>query len=385
MAGVVLFLLFAFKVAATFSRVVLTSWFVITPLILLLFHGFARATLRALRSRGKNVRSAIIVGACELGILVADYIRHTPWAGIQVKGFFDDVRTTEALNREGLIGDAVLGTVEDLTVYLRDHPVDFVYITLPLRQEDEIQEILRSCRTFGARLYLVPDLYAFRSFNSRIMQFGNMVLLDFNPDSVRKRVFDVCFSLGVLFVTLPVTLLVALLIKLQDGGPIFYGHTRVTVAGKRFRCFKFRTMHRDSDKKLKEILDRDAEARSEWDQCFKLKNDPRVTWIGKFLRKTSLDELPQFINVLKGEMSVVGARPIVGRELAEYYQENGGLYCSLKPGITGMWQVSQRNDTEDYQERVKMDTWYVLNRNFGLDMKIILKTVGCMITRKGAY
>ena len=132
-------------------------------------------------------------------------------------------------------------------------------------------------------------------------------------------------------------------------------------------------------------LESDPEARAEWDKCLKLKNDPRITWIGKLLRKTSLDELPQFINVLKGEMSVVGARPIVERELSEYYKGNGGLYCSLKPGITGPWQVSQRNDTEDYQERVRLDTWYALNRDFWLDLKIVFKTIGCMVRGKGAY
>jgi len=144
-------------------------------------------------------------------------------------------------------------------------------------------------------------------------------------------------------------------------------------------------MHVNADNRLEEILKNDPQAKAEWDKYFKLKNDPRVTWIGRFLRKTSLDELPQFINVLKGDMSVVGARPIVYRELHDYYKENGGLYCSIKPGITGIWQVSKRNDTEDYQERVQIDTWYALNRNFWMDMKIILQTVGRMFTGKGAY
>jgi lipopolysaccharide/colanic/teichoic acid biosynthesis glycosyltransferase len=116
-----------------------------------------------------------------------------------------------------------------------------------------------------------------------------------------------------------------------------------------------------------------------------MKKDPRVTWIGKILRKTSLDELPQFLNVLKGDVSVVGARPIVGRELCDYYGENGGIYCSIKPGITGIWQVGRRSDTCDYQERVDLDTWYILNHSFWLDLKIIFKTIGVMFTRKGAY
>ena len=175
----------------------------------------------------------------------------------------------------------------------------------------------------GARIYFVPDLYAFHSFNTRVQRFEDFLLLNFNPDSFQKRIFDVCFSLEALLITLPITLVIALLVKLQNGGPAFYGHPRVTVAGKRFRCLKFRTMHKDADKRLKEILEKDAVARAEWDRYFKLKNDPRVTWIGRFLRKSSLDELPQFINVLRGEMSVVRARPIVDRELQGYYKEEG--------------------------------------------------------------
>jgi lipopolysaccharide/colanic/teichoic acid biosynthesis glycosyltransferase len=140
----------------------------------------------------------------------------------------------------------------------------------------------------------------------------------------------------------------------------------------------------DADKRLEDILNNDSAAQQEWERTFKLKHDPRITWIGRFLRKTSLDELPQFLNVLRGEMSVVGARPIVQRELCDYYKENGGIYCSIKPGITGIWQVSRRRNSKDYQERIKMDVWYAINRNFWLDLKIIFLTVPCMIRRDGA-
>ena len=175
------------------------------------------------------------------------------------------------------------------------------------------------------------------------------------------------------------------MIKLSDWGPVFYGHRRITVFGKEFRCLKFRTMRVDADQKLAEILENDPEACREWVQTFKLKKDPRVTWLGRILRKTSLDELPQFINVLCGEMSVVGARPIVQKEFCDYYKENGGIYCSIKPGITGPWQIGQRSDTEDYQERVALDTWYALNRNIWLDIKIIAQTVVKVLSGSGAY
>jgi len=228
---IVLFLIFAFKVAVTYSRVVLVTWFLVSPLSLFIFHGLARVMLRMARSRGKNIRSAVIVGAGELGVSVAAYIREMPWAGIRIVGFFDDFKTTEDLKRKGWIGKPVLGTLAELPEYLQEQPADLVYITLPLRMEDRVNYILNSCRTFGARIYLVPDLYIFQSFNSRIERLGNLLLLSFNPDSSKKRIFDVGFSLTVLFMTLPLTLLIALLIKLQDRGPVFYGHPRVTVAG----------------------------------------------------------------------------------------------------------------------------------------------------------
>lgn len=200
-----------------------------------------------------------------------------------------------------------------------------------------------------------------------------------------KRTFDIVFSLFVIIITLPITIPIAIAIKLTDGGSVFYKHTRIGYKGKKFEVIKFRSMYMDADKRLKDILENDSKAREEWEKTFKLKNDPRVTPIGKFLRKTSLDELPQFLNVLKGDMSVVGPRPVVEEELKKYYKENAEVYMSVKPGITGYWQVEGRSDIEDYQERVKMDVWYVKNMNFWLDLKIILKTIWVMIKGKGAY
>ena len=143
-------------------------------------------------------------------------------------------------------------------------------------------------------------------------------------------------------------------------------------------------MYMNADQKLKDILENDLQVKEEWEKNFKLKNDPRITPIGKFLRKTSLDELPQFINVLKGDMSVVGPRPVVEEELIKYYKEKAELYKSVKPGITGYWQVEGRSDT-NYDERIKMDEYYIKNQSFFLDLKIILKTIKIVITGKGAY
>jgi exopolysaccharide production protein ExoY len=200
-----------------------------------------------------------------------------------------------------------------------------------------------------------------------------------------KRPFDIVFSIFALAVSIPLMLPIAIVIKLTDGGSILYRHTRVGFKGKKIQVLKFRTMYMDADKRLKEILEKDPKAKEEWEKKFKLKKDPRVTPIGRFLRKTSLDELPQFFNVLKGDMSIVGPRPVIEEELKKYYKDKAKYYLAVKPGITGYWQVEGRSDVEDYNKRVNMDVWYIQNQSFWLDIKIILKTIWVMLTGKGAY
>jgi Undecaprenyl-phosphate galactose phosphotransferase WbaP len=197
-----------------------------------------------------------------------------------------------------------------------------------------------------------------------------------------KRVFDIVASMSAIVVLSPVLIVIATLVKL-DGGPALYGHTRVGRHGKKFRCLKFRSMVVNSEQVLKDLLARDPEARAEWEREFKLKNDVRVTRIGRFLRRTSLDELPQFWNVLRGEMSFVGPRPIIDQEL-ERYGEASKYYLMATPGITGLWQVSGRNDV-DYATRVSLDVSYVENWTFRKDIGILFKTFFVVIRGTGAY
>lgn len=202
---------------------------------------------------------------------------------------------------------------------------------------------------------------------------------------IAKRIFDLSFSLTVLTLGFPVYLLLAACVYIASPGPVFFSHQRVGRNRRSFGCMKFRTMVPNADRRLQEVLDSSPELRKEFEETFKLRNDPRVTWIGKFLRKTSLDELPQFINVLKGEMSVVGPRPLVQGEL-ERYGQNIDYVLSVKPGVTGLWQVSGRNDVS-YEARVKLDVSYVTRRNLWMDLSLILKTVGVVVAPKnnGAY
>ena len=381
--GILLFYFFIFKISVAYSRVVILIWSITTPVLIFLLHVIARKTLRVIRQNGKNVRRAIIAGAGDLGVNLLKEVESMPWAGIEVMGFFDDKIKDESVL--DVHGKPVLGTIEEITDFLEQHDIDYVYIALPMRAEKKIFRILRDCRSLGARIFLVPDLYVYGLHHAEIQSLGQMLILNFNPHTEWKRSFDLIFSIAVLIGTFPLTLLIALLIKLSDGGPVFYRHKRITSAGKTFDCLKFRTMRTGADQELQKILENDEKLKKEWERTYKLKNDPRITRIGRFLRKTSLDEFPQFINVIRGDMSVVGARPIVNNELYEFYKESAGRYCSMKPGITGPWQVGRRSNVDDYEERVKLDDWYILNYSLWTDIKIIAKTIGCMIKGNGAY
>ena len=197
-----------------------------------------------------------------------------------------------------------------------------------------------------------------------------------------KRSFDVIGSLAIITVLSPLLIYISQKVK-KDGGPAIYGHERIGKGGKPFKCLKFRSMVINSKEVLDDLLEKDMDAKREWDSTFKLKNDPRVTKIGSFLRRTSLDELPQLFNVLKGEMSLVGPRPIITAELARYNEEVD-YYLLSKPGMTGLWQVSGRSDV-DYETRVYLDAWYVKNWSMWNDIAILFKTIGVVLKKDGAY
>lgn len=199
-----------------------------------------------------------------------------------------------------------------------------------------------------------------------------------------KRIFDLFFSLTVLFLAFPFFLILALAVRLTSKGRIIYAQERIGRGGKTFKCYKFRTMHPDAEERLKDLLSENTGFRQEWELYHKLKNDPRITSIGVFLRKTSLDELPQFWNVLKGDLSVVGPRPVVKAELEKHLNDKATKILSIRPGLTGPWQVSGRSDTS-YQRRIEIDEYYVDNQNFLWDLLLVAKTIPAMLSSRGAY
>jgi exopolysaccharide production protein ExoY len=200
--------------------------------------------------------------------------------------------------------------------------------------------------------------------------------------ALTKRVLDIVGAIVLALVFTPLIVVIVFLLR-KGGGSVIYAHRRVGRRGRMFACYKFRTMVPDADHVLRKLLEDNPLLQAEWVRDHKLRHDPRVTGLGRFLRRTSLDELPQLLNVLRGEMSLVGPRPVVREELLRY-GKNVGTYLAARPGITGLWQVTGRNDT-DYRRRVVLDTYYVRNQNLALDLYILAKTTGVVLSGNGAY
>ena len=261
---------------------------------------------------------------------------------------------------------------------------------IPFLNEFE-HEILMLSTNFR-RVFFVPTISGI-PFSNQIVHFSireNIPLIETSSrlysrfDRAIKRSMDLSLSLLLVLLLSPVFALIALAVKLSSPGPIIFKQKRVGYRGRPFYVYKFRTMYIDAEERLKDLLERDPAAREEWNKHYKLKNDPRITPIGKFLRRYSLDELPQLFNVLKGEMSLVGPRPVKEEELKKYYGEYAQFYMMVLPGITGLWQVSGRSNL-NYEDRVKLDTWYVLNWSLWLDLTILLKTPIVVLKKEGAY
>jgi undecaprenyl-phosphate galactose phosphotransferase len=219
----------------------------------------------------------------------------------------------------------------------------------------------------------------FISHDVVVMSAGSALANPFKR--VAKRAFDIAAASFLIIALSPLLLAIAIMIR-RGGGPALYRHKRVGFEGQTFGCIKFRSMDVNGDRILAELLAKDPEAAAEWAATQKLRNDPRITPIGRFLRNTSLDELPQLLNVLHGEMSLVGPRPVVQSELS-FYGENADYYMQARPGMTGLWQVSGRSDTT-YEQRVRLDVWYVRNWTLWHDLAILMKTIPVVLFRRGA-
>ncbi len=255
---------------------------------------------------------------------------------------------------------------------------------------NEIQHYFDRLSLKYSQISIVPALRGLPLFGTDLHHFFSHEVLMLNlknnlssvSSRVIKRFFDLTLTSILLLLFVPVFIAIGLCVR-NTGKQVIYGHERIGRNGKPFKCYKFRSMVENSQEALQNLLDTDPKAREEWNKDFKLKNDPRVTRCGDFLRKTSLDELPQLWNVLKGEMSLVGPRPVIDEEVKRY-GEKAVFYYKAKPGITGLWQVSGRNDI-DYESRIDLDVWYVRNWSLWNDLIILIRTVSVVLNRNGAY
>jgi exopolysaccharide biosynthesis polyprenyl glycosylphosphotransferase len=362
------------------------SWALYVYLGLAAYRLLVKLGLAVFRESGYNQRTAVIVGAGRSGRKLAQYLDENRWMGIRLVGFFDDgLPAGQATMDSPKRLAPVLGTVEKCSEFCLTGGINMVFIALPMSAEAKISKLMKNLGTRGVNIFLVPNFFIFGIQRAKIHQLGELHLMDFNLFPGWKRLFDIIFSIITIILTFPIWLIIIIIIKVENSGPIFYTDPRIGENGKRFGCLKFRTMQVDACEKLEALLESDPKLREEYKSTFKLKKDPRVTRFGRFLRVTSLDELPQFINILQGDMSVVGARPVLPNQFDDHYQEIALTYCAMKPGLTGPWQVGPRSDTSDYRERIELDSWYVLNNSISLDLKIISLTIWRILRPKGAY
>lgn len=372
------------------SRAVMLLNWALAPVFIVL----ARLAMkRSLVALGGWFRPMVIVGWGENAIETALAFEDESLMGFTLKAFLippgKEKFIHEITDRFGHKVPCIsLGTNPELTLDRLGDP----HVVLALEQGgiDTYQEMVLQLGRRSQHMQVVPSLRGLPLYGMEASHFfaHEVLLLTVRNNLARyfpqlvKRAFDLCVSIAILLIGFPFFAVIGLKV-LGTGRPIFYGHKRVGQNGKLFKCYKFRTMAPDADQLLADLLASSAEARAEWARDFKLKNDPRITKIGHFLRRTSLDELPQLWNVLVGDMSLVGPRPVVTAEL-ERYGKQVEYYLEARPGVTGLWQISGRNDVT-YDTRVYLDAWYVKNWSLFNDIVILFRTVRVVFRKDGAY
>ncbi len=340
---------------------------------------FVRCLMKACRVGQINV---LIAGAGDCGELICSEFKDSSFYGFNVVGYLDcDPQ------KQGMVigGYPVLGPLSAAKEIAAETGTDYLVSCLPLA---EVNRRFQELSAVFRHVMVIPDAGIMPiswSYPVSIGLFGgfeirNQLLL--RLPRLFKSILEIFLAFFAVLALLPLFLVLAVLVKLSSPGPVFYFANRLGLNGKKIRVLKFRTMYADADARLECLLEEDPALKAEWEKEFKLQHDPRITPIGSFLRKTSLDELPQFWNVLTGDMAVIGPRPIIQDEV-RHYGETYELRQRVKPGITGLWQVSGRNDV-DYRQRVLLDMYYIMNWSIWLDYYIFFKTIFVVLNRNGA-
>ena len=329
----------------------------------------------------------LLMGAGLTAKILLKHIKSDIGLSYQFIGYLEDNRPNEEVAAQL----PHLGKFEDAVRVIKKTGVKNVLVMAPGLNQQKLQDIVYDIQPLVNSVAFIPDLGTMPLSNMEMESLidGHVVMFNMR-NNLRSRwnrllkfVFDWCLTLAGAILISPILLAISIWVYRDSPGPVIFKHKRVGKGGKEFYCYKFRSMCVDAERKLKEILENNPAAKEEWEKDFKLKEDPRITKSGAFLRKTSLDELPQIFNVLKGEMSLVGPRPIIKDEVPRYGKFIEDYYM-VRPGITGMWQTSGRNDI-DYDERGQMDTWYVRNWNVWFDVVLLWRTFSVVLRGKGAY
>jgi exopolysaccharide biosynthesis polyprenyl glycosylphosphotransferase len=355
----------------------------LTILLLLTLSRIAKnIAIDRLRKKGVGIRHVLIVGAGEVGRTVMRTIVAHPELGYRVAGFVDD---NPEKGRTDIGRIKALGDVDKIPDVICSTDIDMVVVTLPWMYQRKILRIVRQCERHNVQAYIVPDLLQTTISQVGVEHLGEVPMISIREEAIShgwrvvKRLVDIVGSLALLILGAPLWLIIAILIKLDSPGPVIFEQTRLGENEKPFTFYKFRTMRRNAEAEQKKLVE---ETNSD-PRLVKIKDDPRITRIGRWLRRHSIDEVPQFINVLRGDMSIVGPRPAVPSEV-ELYLEWHRRRLEVPTGITGMWQVSGRSDLS-FDEAALLDIWYAENWTFLLDLNIMLKTVGVILFGKGAY
>ncbi len=371
------------RTSELFSRRVIISWLLVTPFALVVLRLQVYAALRFARAQGRNSRTCVIIGAGDLGKRLAKSVKDTPWLGMRLHGFFDDfIDSAEIRLEHDNKSYPNLGNLDSVPTYVTEKNIDMVYIALPLRADNRIREVVDALQDTTASVYFVPDVFAFSLLRANITDLRGIPLISlwetpfYGINGWLKRAEDLFLGSLILLLIFPLMLLISLGVKLSSPGPVLFKQRRYGLNGEEIQVYKFRTMRVCEDgEKIRQATE----------------NDARVTPLGKFLRRSSLDELPQFINVLQGTMSIVGPRPHAVAHNEFYRRRIPGymLRHKVRPGITGLAQINGcRGETEaleKMEKRIGFDLDYICQWSLALDLKIIFLTVFRVVADPQAY
>jgi exopolysaccharide biosynthesis polyprenyl glycosylphosphotransferase len=363
------------------SRLFIGTFLILNFIVLCCERGTIRLIARYVRRKGFNYRNLLIVGTNPRALNLAGKIKENPHWGIRVLGFIDKDPSLVGEDREGV---EIIGTLKEIDQILRKQVIDEVIFLVPRKWLDEIEEAIHVCEELGVQVQVALDLYitAIGKISLEEMEGIPLLALSTTPQRIGqlfiKRIFDIIISLIAMIILSPILVATAIAIKIDSSGPILFRQKRVGLNGRNFTLYKFRSMVKNAEKMREQI-----EHLNEMSEpVFKIRDDPRLTKVGKFIRKFSIDELPQLFNVLKGDMSLVGIRPPISEEVKKYERWQRRR-LSMKPGITCIWQVSGRNKV-DFDQWMRMDLNYIDNWSLKLDFKLLLKTIPAVLFTKGA-